>query len=301
MLLALPALAQNEGQTRGQAVITVLPAKNAEAPSISPQKVQVKVNGKDATVTNFTPLRGNNDRLEVVLMLDAGARSSMATQFGDIKNFFKSLPPDAKATLGYMEYGTVKLASPLTTDRDSVLKKLQIPAGLPGQNASAYICLSDLAKHWPSNDSGARRVVVMITDGVDYYDMHFDPQDPYMQASITDSVRAGLVVYSMYWENTGRFDRSFYANYSGQNLLQEVTQATGGQSYWQGLGNPVSLQPYFKDLDRRLQNQYEVAFNAPVNKPEVTSMKVKVNGVSGKIEAPQQVYVGRSNIGPSGE
>jgi len=74
-----------------------------------------------------------------------------------------------------------------------------------------------------------------------------------------------------------------------------VTQATGGNSYWQGYGNPVSFQPYFKDLERRLANQYEVAFTAPLKgKPEVASMKLKVNGISGKVDAPQQVYLAKS-------
>ena len=104
----------------------------------------------------------------------------------------------------------------------------------------------------------------MITDGVDYYNPRYDPEDPYMQAAITDSVRSGLVVYSMYWQNQGRFDRTGYATNAGQNLLQQVTQATGGISYWQGYGNPVPFQPYFKDLDRRLANQYEVGFTAPL-------------------------------------
>src|SRR6185503_3515505 len=83
LLMAAPLLfAQNEGQTQGQAVITVLPAKNAEtAPALSQQDVQVKINGKEATVTNWTPYRGDNGRLEVVVMLDAGARTSMANQF----------------------------------------------------------------------------------------------------------------------------------------------------------------------------------------------------------------------------
>jgi hypothetical protein len=290
-LLAAPVFAQSENQTQGQAVITVLPDKNAPAANVSQENLRVKVNGKEATVTNWQPLRGESDRLEVVLMLDGGARSSLATQYGDIKNFINGLPADAKASLGYMEYGTVKLTSPLTTDRHAMLKGLRVPSGIPGQNASAYICLSDLAKHWPSQDRSARRIVVMISDGVDYYNPHYDPQDPYMQTAVEDSVRAGLVIYSIYWQNTGRFDRTWYANNAGQNLLMQVTQATGGESYWQGMGNPVSFQPYFKDIERRLDNQYEVAFTAPVSKPGVGSMKVKVNGA--KVDAPQQVYVGR--------
>jgi hypothetical protein len=218
----------------------------------------------------------------------------MANQFGDIRNFITGLPANAKATIGYMQFGTVKLASPLTTDHNAALKGLQISSGMPGEDASAYICLSDLAKHWPSDDRAARRVVVMISDGVDYYDPRYDPQDPYMEAAITDSARAGLVVYSIYYQNKGRFDSSYYANASGQNLLLQVTQATGGESYWQGMGNPVSFAPYFKDIDRRLQNQYEVAFTAPVKKPGVESMKLKVNAIAGKVDAPQQVYVGRN-------
>jgi len=296
-LLAAPSFAQTEGQGQGQAIVTVMPANNSDASAgVAQQNLQMKIDGKEATITNLTPLRDASDRLEVVIMLDAGARTSMATQFGDIAGFVNTLPAGAKVTLAYMEYGAAHLVSPLATDHGAVLKGLHIPSGLPGQNASAYLCLSDLARHWPSNDRDARRVVVMISDGVDYYDPHYDPQDPYMQAAITDSVRSGLVIYSIYWQNQGRFDRTRYANFSGQNLLAQVTEATGGVSYWQGMGNPVSFQPYFKDIDRRLDNQYEVAFTAPVRKPGVESMKLKVNDRSGKVDAPQQVYVGRAGM-----
>ena len=194
-----------------------------------------------------------------------------------------------------MDSGTARLTGPLTTDHQAALKGLHIPAGFVGQDASPYFCLSDLAKHWPSNDPNARREVVMVSDGVDYYYRRYDPDDPYVQAAVTDSVRADLVVYTMYWRNKGFFDRTMYANNSGQNLMLELTQATGGYSYWEGLGNPVSFQPFLKDLDKRLGNQYEVGFVAPLkNKPQVLNMKVKTEGVSGaKIDAPQQVYVGR--------
>ena len=294
MLLAVPGFAQNEGQGQGQAVVTVLPAHGNEAPAtLNAQDLMVKVNGKASTITNFTPLRGPDSPVELVVMIDSGARSSLGTQMGEIQNFVKSLPPNVKITLGYMENGITRLAGPLTTDHDAVLKGLRIPAGIPGGDASPYFCLSNLVGHWPSNDRSARREVVMISDGIDYYNPRFDPQDPYMQEAITDSVRNGVVIYSIYWENTGRFDRSRWGNAAGQNLLLQVTQATGGNSYWEGFGNPVSFQPYFQDIQRRLQNQYEVSFTAPVNKPQVANLKLKVNGISGKVDAPEQVYVGR--------
>jgi hypothetical protein len=292
MLLTIPTFAQNDRQGQGQAVVTVLPAHGNEAPaSLNSQDLTVKVNGKDSTITNFTPLRGANGRLELVVLMDSGARTSLSTQLGEIRDFVKNLPPDAKVTIGYMENGISRLSGPLTTDHDAVLKNLHIPAGFAGQDASPYFCLSSLVKNWPSNDRSARREVVMVSDGVDPYYRGIDLDDPYMNAAISDSVRSGVVVYSIYWENKGRFSRTMWGNDIGQNLLLQVTQATGGNSYWQGLGNPVSFQPFLQDIQRRLQNQYEVGFTAPVKKAEVANLKLKVNGISGKVAAPGEVYV----------
>jgi hypothetical protein len=294
LIVVAPAFAADENEGRGQAVITVLPVHDKEAApaNLTQQDLAIKINGKDSTITNWTPLRGVNDRLELVVLIDSAARTSMATQLGEISNFLKTLPPAAKVSVAYMQYGAAVLSGPLTTDHAQAAKGLHISGGIPGSSASPYFCLSNLAQHWPSDDRGARRVVVMITDGVDNYNPRYDPEDPYVQAAITDSVRAGLVVYSMYWQNQGRFDRTGYATNAGQNLLLSLTEATGGMSYWQGYGNPVSFQPYFKDLDRRLANQYEIGFTAPLkNKAVVASMKLKANGISGKIDAPQQVLV----------
>ena len=300
LMATAPALPQSEHEGRGQAVVTVLPAHDNAAPAnVSQQDLAIKVNGKETTITNLMPLRGENDRLELVVLMDAGARDSIATQLNDIANFVKTLAPQARVSIAWMVNGTAQLATPLTTDHQAALKGIHLPSGLPGQSASPYFCLSNLAQHWPSSDRGARRVVVMITDGIDYYNPRYDPEDPYMQASITDSVKSGLVVYSIYWQNQGRFDRTGYGTDAGQNLLNEVTQATGGHSYWQGYGNPVSFAPYFKDLDRRLENQYEIAFTAPLKgkSDDVENIKVKANGFDGKLDAPQQVYVARSTPG----
>lgn len=297
LLMAAPLCAQNESQGQGQALVTVLPhGKDVAAAPLNQQDLTLKIDGKDATITRLTPFTSPGDRLEVVLMLDSGARTSLGTQMNDIAAFVKSLPPNAKVAIAYMENGAARLTGPLTSDHQAALKGLHIPVGIPGENASPYFCLSDLAKHWPSGDRGARREVVMITDGIDYYEMHFDPEDPYMEASISDSVRAGLVVYSIFWENKGFVDRTMYGNNTGQNLMMEVTQATGGNSYWEGLGNPVSLQPYFKDLLRRFGNQYELGFTAPVSDKDrrhVQNMKLTAKDVKGKVVAPEQVYVAR--------
>jgi hypothetical protein len=291
---AFPALAQKDSQPgQGRAIVTILPSeKNGSVAEVPAQNLKVKVNGKESTVTSFTPLQENNSPVELVLLIDGGARTSLGTQFSDIQTFVKEMPPNTRIGIAYMENGRAAFASPLSSNAADVLKGLRLSTGVPGANASPYFCLSDLAKNWPSHDRTARREVLMITDGVDNYERRFDPEDPYVDTAIKDSIRAGLVVYSIYWKNTGIANSGWYETNAGQNLLLLVTQATGGNSYWEGVGNPVSLQPYFQDLRRRLNHQYELSFTAPSSgKPEVQSMKVDLHVSSAKVSAPQRVLV----------
>jgi hypothetical protein len=191
-----------------------------------------------------------------------------------------------------MENGRATFAAPLSADHEQVLRALHLPGGSPGYSSSPYFCLSELAQHWPSRDSEARREVVMVTDGVDRYQMHYDPEDPYVEAATTDAVKAHLVVYSIYWVNRGRADQTEYENNAGQNLLNEVTQATGGKSFWQGMGNPVSFEPYFDELTRRFRNQYELGFVSRLGgKPEVETLKLKLSAPGTEVDTPQQVLV----------
>lgn len=294
--LLMTALAFSQSTGQGRAVVTILSKQHGESPaSVSQQAVSIKVNGKESTITSWTPLRGPEARLELVILIDSAARSSLGSQFSEIEHFINGLPPNTKAAIAYMWNGRAVFAGPLTADHAAVLRALHLPGGSPGSSASPYFCLSDLAKNWPSGDRGARREVVMVTDGVDNYERRFDPEDPYVEAAINDSVRAGLVVYSIYWLNQGLADSTMYANNAGQSLLMEVTEATGGENLWNGIGNPVSMQPFFEKIARRLENQYELGFSARLDgKPAAETLKVKVGGSGVEVTAPKQVFVDRA-------
>jgi hypothetical protein len=292
MAAAWPAFGQSEqGKAQVQTIVTVMNKNDKEAPPpVQEKDFKVEVNGKSANINELNPLRGTG--LEMVVLIDGSSRTSLGRQLDDISKFVQSLPPNAAVGIAYMENGRASFAQALTTDKAKALNSLHLPGGSPGSDASPYFCLSDLAKNWPSTNRENRREVVMITDGVDRYNLRYDPDDPYVQTAINDSVRAGLVVYSIYWTNQGRIDRSLYQNNAGQSLLNQVTQTTGGTAYWEGIGNPVSFSPFFQDLSRRIQNQYELGFLAPAkSKPDVMSLKVKIEMPNTKLDSPQRVYV----------
>lgn len=301
MLLLTAGTQAQKGDDMGQgrAVVTVLPSQpNAPVVNATAQQLQVKVNRKDASVTGWTPLRGANSDLELILLIDSSARFSLSEQYSAITSFVNEMPTNTKIAIAYMEAGRAAMAGPLSSDPAVVLKGLHMQAGMAGSNGSPYFCLSNLAKNWPSHDGGARREVVMITDGVDDYEPHYNPEDPYVQESINDAVRAGLVVYALYWHNQGRMDNTEWADNAGQNLLAQVTEATGGISFWQGSGNPVSFEPYFQELRIRLRSQYALSFTAPLRgKPALEPLQLKANIPGAKISAPQLVWLDASGAG----
>jgi hypothetical protein len=287
------ALAADQKQeVPASTVITILPEN--EMPGGIPQDaVHLKLDGKQSTITGFTPLRDPQSKVEMVVLVDSGARTSLGLQMNDVSKFIQSQRPNTKVAVAYMINGRAAFGGPLTTDHESVLRDLHLTAGRgeAGISGSPYFCLSDLAKSWPSSDVHARREVVMITDGVDYYDQRYDPEDPYVQTAMDDAVRAHVIVYAIYWQSADRFDRTNYGAGTGQNLLAQITAGTGGVSYWEGTGNPVSFVPYFADIDRRLNNQYELDFMTAVgDKPQMQTIKLAVSAHA-KVTAPQEVYV----------
>jgi hypothetical protein len=297
LMTAVPFFGQGEKQGQGQVVVTILPKKDGAAmPAIDPASMKLKVNGKETSITGLIAPRDAGD-VELVLLFDSSLRSSLGTQLGEIDKFIRTLPPNVKLAVAYMQYGHAAFATPFSTDRDKASHALHLPGGTPGSSGSPYFCLSDLAKRWPQGQGPARREVLMITDGVDTYNPRYDPDDPYVQAAITDSVRAGIVIYSLYWRNQGRFSRTGYANNAGQNLMVQVTEVTGGKNFWSGFDNPVSFEPYLNELTKRLQNQYELSFIAPFNgKPQVQTIKLKVNVPGLDVDSPQQVFVARPGV-----
>ncbi|HET7100607.1 MAG TPA: hypothetical protein VFJ52_05600, partial [Terriglobia bacterium] len=145
-LMAWPALAEPTALAgQGQAVITVLPAGNREVPAnITLRDIQLKLKNRESTATGLVPLRGGNDDLELVILIDDGSQPTLGQQLSYIGDFIRSLPATAKVAVGYMNHGQAGLTGPLSADHELAIRTLRIPAGLPASSGSPYFCLSDL-------------------------------------------------------------------------------------------------------------------------------------------------------------
>lgn len=292
-VVALPAaLGQTSDGVPAKTIITVLPKSSEQAPPIEPGNLKIQVNGKSVAPDSVTPLRGDRAGLELVVLIDSGARNSLGRQMDEIASFVKSLPPSTQVAIAYMINGRAVFQQPFTSDRNLALSALHLPGGTPGSSASPYFCISDLAKNWPSRNMDNRREVLIITDGIDPYEVRFDPDDPYVQTATNDAIRSGVIVDALYWHDSGIASRVGFLANGGQNLLSEITANTGGELYYQGLSNPVSFTPYLNELSRRLENQYELGFLVPSKKKqEIDSLRVKLVMPRVKLDAANLVLV----------
>ena len=283
------AQAEN-GQPAADTIVTVMP-KSGDAVAPVPQtSLEVKVDGKKIQPLTWHPY--GEGEVQLVMLIDDSARTSFGRNLDDLAKFVQGLPPNVAVAIAYMQNGASVFAGPFSKDHAAVAKTLHLPGGSPGSNASPYFCLQDLAKRWPAQPSASRREVLMITDGVDEYNLRYDPEDPYVRAAIDASNRAGLVIFSIYYRDQGRLSRNFYETNAGQNYLFQVADATGGNVYYEGLTNPVSFSPFLSDLTRRLENQYELAVPVkPEKKRGFADLKVKTDVGAVKLKAANRVAV----------
>ena len=292
---ALPAFAQelpNEGPVPTTALIHVQSKSNAP---LDPAALKLEVNGHAAAIASVAPVRAEG--AQVAVLLDDGLRGNFGVQLGDLKHFVQSLPAGTQVLVGYMQNGTIRATSEFSADHAMVANTVRIPLTVPGISASPYFSLSDFVKHWPGQGTGAR-MVLMITNGVDPYNGSVSPlnhDSPYVQAAQEDAQRAGVAVYSIYYGDAGI--RGGLANFSGQGYLQQVAQATGGESFYQGRITPPSLKPYFDQFLGALRESYLVSFNASANREKRNTLvpirlKTEQNGM--KLHVPDAVHPGVS-------
>ncbi len=292
--MALPLVAQEipqEGPVPTTALISI-DAKNGA--TLDPSALVLQVNRHNAPITSVTPI--TRGPVQIAILVDDGLRQSFALHLDEMKKFLLGLPPNAQVMLGYMQNGTVRSAGRgFTNNHEEVASQLRIPFSSAGISASPYFCLSDFVKQWPSQQPGAR-IVLMLTNGVDPYNGSTSPlnQDsPYVQTAQNDAQRAGVAVYSIYYGDSGF--RGGRGSFSGQSYLQQVAEATGAESYNQGTITPPSISPYLEKFQKALMESYLVSFQANASREKrdtLTEIKVSTKQSGIKVHAPESVHPG---------
>jgi hypothetical protein len=278
-------------------VVTVQGHHGSNIPSVHSEDVLVYQSRARAKVTDWVPLQGDRAHLDLFILLDSSPGSSRGSRLQDIRDFILAQPAATKIGIAYMDTGGPKIVQDLTTDHKLAADALHVSLTTLTGSSSPYISLRTLIKQWPASND--RREILVISNGVDALEGDFGPNkdNVYVDSAIADAQNAGIIVSTI-------ATRGESAGLSGSpvppvptvgsstNHLAQVAEATGGESYYNPSGSPISFAPYLDDCARRFTHQYLLTFLAkPGKKAGTQSVKVRTEVPHAELVSAQRVYV----------
>jgi VWFA-related protein len=266
--------------------VTAVGKKNAAPPPIKKEDVELFQGKERMQVADWK--RG--DALFLAILIDDSLDSEAASQWNDLKAFINAQPQNTYVAIAYSRNGTAMVAQDFTQDHALAAKALRIPLGGQGAFSSPYLALQDFLKRWPSAAADQRSSIVMISSGVDYFRGGFDPIDPDLDSTIERAQKENINVWTIYYPDDGHVGRRPFRVFNAQSNLSRLSEETGAESYYLEFGRPVSLKPYFDEIQSHLNNQYLLTFEGSGGK------KGKFERVRVATEIPKVEFITPSEV-----
>jgi VWFA-related protein len=255
---SLTLAAENKTDAAGPSAvvmtITATAKKDAQPPALTRNDLALYQGKERVQVADMK--RG--DTLRLAVLIDDSLRSSVATQWNDLRGFLMAQPSTTYIAVAYSRNGTVMVAQDFTTDHALAAKAVRMPLGNLSVATSPYLALQDWIKRWP--DASERSSILLFSSGIDYFRGGPASVDPDLDSTIERAQKKNINIWSIYVPDGGRRGRNSFAGFNWQSNLSRISLETGGQAYFLGLGMPVNLKPYFDEIERNLNNQYLLAF-----------------------------------------
>jgi VWFA-related protein len=270
-------------------VVVTATAKHDNAPEpLRPGDILVYKGHEALPVVDLKPAQVG---LDLVIFIDDGLDPAINTSLNDLRDFIRSLPPSTRVAIAYSRNGSASIYENFTTDHEQAAKALRMPLGSLGAFSSPYLSVIDLVKRL--SETGNRREILLISDGIDRFRGSFRTYSPDLQPAIELAQRNEIVIYTIYARGLGLFSRNSFAVMDAQGGLTQLAQGTGGETFFQGINStPISLRPYLQELSRMLSQQYLVAFTAdPVKKDSYEHFKFTTEIPDVQLVAPNEVFV----------
>jgi hypothetical protein len=286
---------------------------SSEVPALRPDNIKVK-QGKDfLKVTQLIPAQGDNAALQLFILIDDTCDPAIGNNLSELRDFINAQPASTAVGVAYMSNATIQITQNFTPDHALAAKAVRLPRGTVSSMDSPYLSLMSLVKGWPQQK--VRREVLMITDGIDRLRgerSSFGPTPPRgvggpslvsgpstmptispdADSASRNSQRYGVIAHSIYATGAGRRGRNAWEAQLGQSGIAKIADETGGEYYALGTQNVVSFKPYLDRLQKFLDNQYYLVFQAvPRKKEGLQRVDISTDVANADIAAADNVWV----------
>jgi Ca-activated chloride channel family protein len=231
--------------------VNVTDAHGAPVPGLTQNDFQISEDVRPQKIAFFE--KDSTTPLSIVLALDTSESIfNNARLEKEAARHFVNAILRSQDELDLMDFSdTVREIVPFTN------QKKQIERGLnelqSGDETVLYdaIYLASQRLAQTRQDAGRRRVLVLITDGVDTKDTRYEQ-------AIEQAQRAGAMIYSLIivpvQADAGR-------NTGGEHALIQMSEDTGGKYYY--VEDPKDLDAAFSHVSDDLRTQYVLGYYAP--------------------------------------
>jgi VWFA-related protein len=263
-------------------------AKKGSPPSLKKEDVQLYQGKERLQVADWR----RSDNLFLAILVDDSINQEAASQWNDLRAFVNAQPSRVHVAVAYARNGAAEVAQDFTTDHPLAAKALRIPLGSGGAFNSPYLAVQDWLKRWPDS-GGERRSLVLISSGIDYFRGGFDPIDPDLEPTIEHAQKENVNLWTVYYPGAGHVSRGYFRVFNAQANLSKLSEETGAESYYLGYGPPVTLKPYFDELQEHLNNQYLLTFESSAGGKKGRFERVRVTTEIPNVEflTPSEVFL----------
>jgi VWFA-related protein len=262
LLPATLALGQ-DGRSRGSAKPITVPVtirlRNSKPVEMRIVDYLLREDGEMQTI--LSTRSPNESPMTLAILMQDDLVSSVSVEARGIANFVRDQPGGSRVMVAYIRQGTLDVRRKFTNELQRAAESVRPMQGLASTSPfNPYVEIIEGLKRFDSQPLG-RRAMIVVTDGVDVsrgIDSSSPSQSIDLQRAITEAQRRSVAVYSIFVPAAAAVSSSVNSN--GQSCLERLSNETGGKAFFQGLGAPVSFDPFLKEIDTLLRRQVALTY-----------------------------------------
>lgn len=231
--------------------------------------------------------------LALAILIQDDLSSSFNLQLKDMKKFIRSLPRGSRVMVAYMRGGTLQIRQRFTDDLDRAADSLRIVASSPSvAPRNPFDGVVDALDRFDALPAG-RRAILLISDGLDSTQGlgNSTPTESIdLERAATRAQRRSVAVFSIYHPASLTESENGRLVLNGQGSLAKIADETGGRAFFQGSIAPITLEPFFRDLNLLLNRQFLLSYLSTHMKRGYHRVEVTSTNPAVKIEHPKGYY-----------
>lgn len=235
----------------------------------------------------------SNTPIALAILIQDNLSTSFNLELQRLAQFIRRLPKGSRVMVAYLRGGSNQIRQKFTEDLEKAANSLRIVNGSPFSGPSnPYEGVREALDKFDSLPGG-RRAVLLISDGLDVsagVSGTFPSQSIELDQAILRAQRKSVAVYAFYSTTSLTENNQSMISLNAQGSLNRLAEETGGRAFFQGTLSPISLDPFFKDLDRALTRQFALTYLSTHPKKGFHKVQVYSTNPEVKIEHPKSYY-----------